>query len=625
MKGSRPEALRANTERIGLMMNLRWKLTTAFVTLIIIPLLLIGLLIFFVAYNLIEKKYSQQAEFSVKSIIQNMEYVFKQMNYVTDSGIANSVFETAIHAKDPGSQDLTAADYIELNEKQRIFRSMLYGYPAISYAYLYNIQEGANVGVIPLFNKEGFITYPLDEWKKHPLYAKVMELNGLPLWVGPYEYPELSGFSSVFTQIRLVKEVSTLKKIGILTVQIKDWDIAQIFRAFGNNENLANTRFLLVNKDGLILYDHWEEAGGDNIRSYLSGEIEFKPGYQSFKRNFGGYESVISMEKLKAYDWYLISVASWTSLSQEMITFTKWIVGILSVSLLAAFLFFLVFMNRITKSIGRIVRFMRKVEDGDLRVRIQQNGQDELHTLAVGFNSLVSRVHALLDQVKQEQNHKMKAELRVLQAQIKPHFLFNTLESINVLAVQNEGKKVSQMVYLLGNILRISIQDREEISISQEIEHLRSYLEIQKFRFQDVFEYELSIPEEVMNCSILKLTLQPLVENSIQHGFDGVDHKGLIQVKAEQQGEKVIFYITDNGKGMTNEQLQCFRYLQNEEEAGTNSVDFHQERRGLGVRSVADRIRIQYGSGYGLMICSEWGRGTVIQCTIPKYENGGSA
>src|SRR5690606_20991699 len=138
---------------------------------IIIPLLLIGLLIFFVAYNLIEKKYSQQAEFSVKSIIQNMEYVFKQMNYVTDSGIANSVFETAIHAKDPGSQDLTAADYIELNEKQRIFRSMLYGYPAISYAYLYNLQEGANVGVIPLFNKEGFITYPLDEWKKHPLYA----------------------------------------------------------------------------------------------------------------------------------------------------------------------------------------------------------------------------------------------------------------------------------------------------------------------------------------------------------------------------------------------------------------------------------------------------------------------
>ncbi|GIP32153.1 sensor histidine kinase [Paenibacillus sp. J2TS4] len=608
------------------MMKLRWKLSAAFITLIIMPLLLIGLLIFFVAFNLIEKQYSQQAEFSVKSIIQNIQYVFKQMNQITDSGIANSVFETAINAKDPGVQDLTAADYLELNEKQRMFRSMLYGYPAISYAYLYNLQEGASPGAISLFNKDGFITYPLNELRNHSLYSKVMELNGLPVWVGPYEYPELSGFSSVFTQIRLVKEVSTLKRIGILTVQIKDWDISQIFRAFSNNKNLANTRFLIVNEEGLILYDHLEEASGQNIHSYIPGEIKFEPGYQSFKRHFGDNESVISMDKLQDFDWYLISVASWNSLSQDMMTFTKWIVGILFVSLLAAFLFFLLFMNRITKSIVRIVRFMRKVENGDLQVRIRPNGRDELHLLAQGFNRLVERVHVLLEQVKQEQNHQMKAQLRVLQAQIKPHFLFNALESINVLAVQNEGRKVSQMVYRLGNILRISIQDREEITIREEIEHLRSYLEIQKFRFQELFDFELAIPEEVMNCTILKLTLQPLVENCIQHGFEGIGRKGFIQVTAGLQGEKVIFYIKDNGKGISNEQLQRFRYLQEEESDGGAAVpDFHQERRGLGVRSVADRIRIQYGAGYGLMICSERNKETIIQCTLPKYESGGSA
>ncbi len=144
-----------------------------------------------------------------------------------------------------------------------------------------------------------------------------------------------------------------------------------------------------------------------------------------------------------------------------------------------------------------IVRFMRKVEGGDFNVQVEDRGKDELHILAKGFNDLVGQINSLFKQIKTEQKQKTQAELRVLQAQIKPHFLFNTLESINVLAIQNEGVKVSEMVHRLGNILRISIQDKEEIPLDQEIEHLRSYLEIQKFRFDDLFDYELDIPPEL--------------------------------------------------------------------------------------------------------------------------------
>ncbi|MDU5949006.1 MAG: histidine kinase, partial [Paenibacillus macerans] len=225
--------------------------------------------------------------------------------------------------------------------------------------------------------------------------------------------------------------------------------------------------------------------------------------------------------------------------------------------------------------------------------------------------------------VKREQLQKANAGLRVLQAQIKPHFLFNTLESINVLAVQNEGRKVSEMVVRLASILRISIQGREEIGLSQEIEHLRNYLEIQKFRFDDLFDYEINIPDEMLNCRVLKLTLQPLVENSIQHGFEGIEYKGRITVTGSMEQDRILLKVADNGIGMTSEQLATIQYADLGEPACETVAPYpSHERRGLGLRSVYDRLRFKYGRKYGLFICSQPGHGTIIQCVIPKYGAG---
>jgi sensor histidine kinase YesM len=241
-----------------------------------------------------------------------------------------------------------------------------------------------------------------------------------------------------------------------------------------------------------------------------------------------------------------------------------------------------------------------------------------MSTLARGFNSLVARIDELLIEGKLQQNRQNKAELMLLQAQIKPHFLFNTLESINILAIQNQGAKVSEMVYRLGNMLRISIYDKEEIKIRLELEHLQSYLEIQKFRFEDSFQYEIQIPEQLLDYSILKLTLQPLVENSIQHGFEGIEYMGKIRIYAQEEKDNIALYIEDNGIGLTNEQLASFQYSLELNRSYQNDV-INGERRGLGLRNVADRIRIEYGSHYGIYICSQQNQGTTIKCIIPKY------
>ncbi|MNO26151.1 Sensor histidine kinase YehU [compost metagenome] len=604
-------------------MNLRIKLFTAFLGLVIIPLFVLGIITFFVTFNSIEKKYSQQAEYSLKAIGYSIKNVFQEMDNVTDNGIAKGVFQAALSAKDPDTQDLTATTQLELNANQRNFRSLLYSHPAIDYAFLYNIHGGRESNVIAIFNKENFETLPYEKFKEHPLYTEVMALNGQPKWIAPHEYPELTGSDNVFTQIRLIKELSNLERVGVLVVQIKNWEFEKIFQNLKLGSQMRDTRFMLVNDKGLILYDYQSELDGQQIGAYLLKDWELGEGYRSFKGKFNGKESVISIYKLQDYPWSLVSVTSWSYLSQEVTTFAKWFVAIICVCVLTAMLFNFIFINRITGTIGVIVRFMRKVESGDLNARVDEKGDDELLLLQKGFNNQMDKINELFDQVKREQLQKANAELRVLQAQIKPHFLFNTLESINVLAVQNEGRKVSEMVLRLASILRISIQDKEEIKLSLEVEHLRSYLEIQKFRFDELFEYVIDIPDEMKNCLLLKLTLQPLVENSIQHGFEGIDYKGRITVTGRMEQDRILLRIEDNGIGMTNEQLANIQYADMDDPAYRSLAPYpSHERRGLGLRSVYDRLRFQYGSRYGLFICSQPGYGTTIQCVIPRYGAG---
>ncbi|MGI2293766.1 cache domain-containing sensor histidine kinase [Paenibacillus sp. GXUN7292] len=599
-------------------MNLRNKLFLAFIGLVIMPLIILGVITFSVTFKSIEEKHSQEAQYSLKAISYSIKNVFKEIDNVTDNGIATGVFQEALKAKDPNSQNLSGSTQLVLNATQKHFRSLLYNHPAIEYAFLYNLQDVERSRIISIFNKEDFIAMPYERFKEHELYGEVMARNGLPKWIAPYEYPELTGKNRVFTQIRLIKELTKLDKVGVLVVQIKDWEFESIFHSLELGSSSRDTRFLLVNDDGLIVYDYKSELDGERLQKFMSNNLRPADASTSFKGKFNGEESIISIHRIEDYSWSLVSVTSWSYLSKELLTFGKWFVLIIGLCLITAMMFSLLFMNRITGTIGIIVRFMRKVEDGDFSVRVEEKGDDELLLLQQGFNNQMNKINELFEEVKHEQRNKSSAELRVLQAQIKPHFLFNTLESINVLAVQNEGKKVSKMVLLLARILRISIQGSEEIRLKLEVEHLRSYLEIQKFRFEDLFEYEIDIPEEMMNGILLKLTLQPLVENSIQHGFEGISYIGKIKVSGRMSNDHMVLTVEDNGIGLTTEQL--LRIQQTEADYSEHIIEQqndNQEQRGLGLRSVVHRLRYQYGSNGALFICSEPGKGTIVQCMIP--------
>ena len=613
-------------------MSLGRRVFTAFVVFIIVPLFVLGAVSYLVFQHITEEKYTEQLELSMNAIGRNINNMIKEANYFSDFWVTTkdsvqSVEQSIGGISQSASPDASNNDrYMEeMLERQKLSQRVLLTYPGIKSVTLYpNDGRVVKVGFIP--------DKPIDlnVLKSKAIYQEVLKKNGAPVWIGPNEDKELTGENNLFTQIRVLLDIDTLQSKGILVIRFQMNELNHTFD-FYNTAAGDTRRYLIVGRGGTVVYDSAETMEGQNFYRNVdpNGKLDLASNFQSVKMKFLGEKSLVSIhnlgdiQRLGAGDWSLVTVTDWKYLSGGQTKILSWLVGITLASVVLALFYNLLFVRRTVRFIVKVVSAMRKVERGDLTTRVSISGNDETVILAKGFNSLVERVSELLEDVTREQKRKRKAEMMLLQAQIKPHFLFNALESINILAVQNEGRKVSKMVQRLANIFRISIQQKEEIRVDQELEHLRSYLEIQKFRFEELFEYEIDVPDGLFSRNILKLTLQPLVENSIQHGFEGIDYLGRIIVRGREEEDHIAFYVEDNGIGIDQEQLARFATsgVTTLEELYEESSETG-ERRGLGVGNVADRLRIHYGTGYGLILCSAPGQGTIIKCVIPKITRG---
>ncbi|MFF2090842.1 sensor histidine kinase [Paenibacillus sp. NPDC058174] len=597
-------------------MNLRPKLMLAFILLILVPMIGLGIVSFLNSETLLEKKYSEQTEISLKAVGGNIKYFFKELEQLSDGNLTSSEVQDTLQYSTLPRDD--ASTQIAINQAQKEMNRILFQHPAVSYVVLYS-----NDGTMFRSYRNDPTTFrpiTLEQLKQQPLYLETKKLGGRSKWIGPYEERQLTGVEPpLFTQMRLVKDYQTFSDIGLMITQYKTEEVYTMLNTFLNpHAEGRDSRYVIVNQEGLILLDSNKQLEGEQLADYTEGNLQHTDSYSSSRIKFNEIDSLVSAYNLDQSGWVLISVKPWNRLTNENVRFVQWIGMITVLCVLSAILFNVFFVNRVAKSIIKVVRKMRLVEQGLLDIRVKAQGKDETVLLANSFNSMVERIGELLTEVRTEQERKQHAEMMLMQAQIKPHFLFNTLESINALAAQNEGRKIMMMVRQLSNLLRTTLHDSEEIVISQEVAHVQSYLEIQKYRFEDLFTYELNVAEEVYEYTILKLTLQPLVENSIQHGFEGLDDgKGVITIDVRAEAHQIVFLISDNGVGMSEANLIKFGERSNKSDKRRNAAELG-ERRGLGLRNVADRLRIQYGPAYGMMICSAEGYGTVIRCTIPK-------
>lgn len=269
----------------------------------------------------------------------------------------------------------------------------------------------------------------------------------------------------------------------------------------------------------------------------------------------------------------------------------------------------------ITEPIRKLCEVTRIAGRGDFAVRAQEESGDELAVLNTSFNQMVEKIGNLVEDIRIEQLNLRATELKLLQAQINPHFLYNTLDAIIWLAEANEKEQVVKMVTALSDFFRTTLsKGRDYISIREEEAHIRSYLQIQQVRYQDILEYEIRIPQELYEYQILKLTLQPLVENALYHGIKKKRGKGLILVTGEEKEGKLILRVRDDGMGMDEERLSYVRKVICGELTDPNAAS------GFGLFNVDQRLRLNYGPQYGLTIDSEYQLWTEAVVEIPAVK-----
>ena len=319
------------------------------------------------------------------------------------------------------------------------------------------------------------------------------------------------------------------------------------------------------------------------------------------------YDEATNMEQLRR------------EVAASLLTTIRILVGMMII--IIAFIYFISrrLSRNITEPITGLAEMTEKFAGGDFSVSYHTKSNDEMSILAESFNSMVKEIETLIEDIHKEQENAKDAELRLLQEQINPHFLYNTLDAIIWMTEAGENQKAIQVIQELSSFFRISLsKGQSEITISDEREHVKSYLEIQRYRYQDIMDYEIDFSEDILEYHIQKLTLQPIVENALYHGIKNKRGKGLISVTGKIDGEDIIFTVKDDGIGMKEDELERLRRLiSGEDDVVVKSGESDINRNGFGMANVEKRIEKNYGRQYGIKVDSKYMEGTIVTVRIP--------
>ena len=397
-------------------------------------------------------------------------------------------------------------------------------------------------------------------------------------------------------------------KSGVLRVQYYTDPVETILNAYRNKK--TEYCYLLDEKNQLIYHPFMKAIQSD---LYEEKTMEFLPECENYLvKIYEDAKWVIEKQQIGYTGWKIIVVNSLANIRAENLSiyYMAWLM-LLLVGIALIVLDILLFRN-ITDPVYQLMRTMKEFGKGNYQVKASEDGIGELKVLSEQFNRMADRLQKQMDEIRNNEREKRKMEKKLLQSQINPHFLYNTLDSIIWMIQSGEYKGAEEMVSLLAKFFRTSLsQGKDMIPLEKELEHATSYLAIQNIRFKDKFEFCVHADETLLKYLCPKLSIQPLLENAIYHGMEGMFEDGEIHINVYEKEDVIHIEVADNGLGMTAEKID---YIMN------NKVVSSKRGSGIGVRNVSERIKLIYGEEYGISITSELDEGTTATITIPKLE-----
>ena len=396
-----------------------------------------------------------------------------------------------------------------------------------------------------------------------------------------------------------INNPSTLKKQGELTVYFTSDGLDNIIK---RGKGYADFSFYLINNDGEILYSSNEDVSSKMIEGHPKETKEHRVRWE------GEIYYVNSIAGAGKHSYTYIGVIQKSELNKlTIVRGTMWLV--IALSTLSAIFITYSFMSNYLSRIKHIDESIREVERGNLSVRIKEFKQkDELSTISMSFNSMLDELNNYIDRFYILNIKQQQAELKALQSQINPHFLFNTLEVIRMSAVIEGSKTSSKMIYHLARLFRYTLESIETVPLHIELEHTNQYLQLIQLQHPGRLELFMDTPNEIENLPIQKLILQPIIENYMVHGFRKDSTDNHLEIRISKEREKIMINVVDNGLGISEARLK---------EIESHIDDEGDVMQSIGLKNVHQRLKLKYGPGYGLSIQSVEGLETIVTIVIP--------
>lgn len=447
--------------------------------------------------------------------------------------------------------------------------------------------------------------YTMESIKNETWYNEIVNANGKTVLLSTFEDEEGIGpFKSIFRMGRSINNLITGETLGVLIMDISE---KMLFDRYNKIIKDGKNIYIVDLKGNIISNKDKRLIGKNYFEDIQQGEyIEENEWYSVMRRDNTNY---IKMEStLDKYGWSIIEEIPSNVIKQPIKQITEKFILTLILVIIVSFIIIYKLSIWITKPVINMKNTMKQVMDGNLNLKVEVDRDDEIGSLEESFNNMIKWLEESIEEIKEQEKQKRIAELSFLQAQINPHFLYNTLSGVRFLVSMNKNEEAEEMLFKFTKLLRNILPKASElINLNEEIEIVTDYIELQKIRYPNLFKVDISIQESIKNIKVPALILQPVVENAIFYSIDNEGKKGKIRIIGYSEDDRIIIEVIDNGKGMSDRQI--------------NDVFKSKEAMNrVGLINVHERIQLNYGKMYGIEIISEKGKGTSIRYILPKED-----
>ncbi|UQZ85124.1 Sensor histidine kinase YpdA [Paenibacillus konkukensis] len=586
--------------------SLQNKLIIFFLPLAIIPLSILGTFSYYKSSQVVQTQVCQTILESLSQVNYSLNYFVKDIEQLTMYIYSNREIQDVLSK----SSDRPLAEKHQDEKRIQDLLETFLGFKSWNIA-IYLLGENGD-----RYFTGNLLPSQYDDYNVNwGLFRKMSLAGGNVVWDTHYSMKKTEDFGIVLSSGRLLKKIETSQPLGYMIVDIMENALADKY----NKAHLQpGGQMLLLDRGGYVISSTPSKhiVGTKLNEPYLDQVLAGSKGFFELQGVSGAPPAMVVYDTSEMTGFKLVSVVPIEMLTKESSSIRNLTLYVIICFGIVTFWLAYVLSVTITKPLRKLKSLMYLVENGNMDVAFPSKYRDEVGQLGLSFNKMLLRIKQLIDEVYKKQLMVQEAEIKAIQAQFNPHFLYNALDSINWMARIHKLPDISQTVVSLGELLRFSIRKGQPfIQVKEDMQQIRNFLVIQKMRYGDKLEAELEIDEEIEPLYTLKLLIQPLVENAVTHGLEVKPGKGHLSIRGRRVGDKVRFEVSDDGAGMPRERVE--RILSGKYEAPDGRST------GIGLENLRKRLELYFGGRYRLDIRSEEGQGTTVTVEIPVMRTAG--